>query len=106
VASGLPKIKRTHFSSFPCALEKGKRKTEVMRVLKQILLTAGLVIGIAISASAQSGGDQPKKPPQKPPPPVIKVPDKPPPKPREDKSKGKPGMEFAIVKRESDSELV
>jgi len=80
-----------------------------MKVLRHILFTTALLIGISITASAQSGGEQPKKPPQKPPPPVIRVPDKPPPKPKEDKPKGdgkKPGFAFTVVKRESDLELV
>ena len=76
-----------------------------MKVLKHILFTVVMVVGIAMTASAQ----EQKKPPQKPPPPVIKVPDKPPPKPKEDKPKGdgkKPGMAWVTVKSESYLELV
>jgi len=75
-----------------------------MKVLKQTLVTFALLIGIAITASAQSGNTEPKKPPPKPPPPVVKVPDKPPPKPKDDKKK--PGMAWVIAKNESYLELV
>lgn len=77
-----------------------------MKVLKHILFTAALVIGISITASAQS--TQPKKPPPKPDPPIVKVPDKTKPPPREEKPKGdgkKPGMAWVMIKRESDAEI-
>lgn len=76
-----------------------------MKVLKQILFTFALLIGIAITGSAQSGNTQPKKPPPKPPPPVVKVPDEKKPPPRDDKKK--PGMAlWVMVKPETASELV
>jgi hypothetical protein len=75
-----------------------------MKVLKQILFTFALLIGIAITASAQSGNTQPKKPPPKPPPPVVKVPEDKKPPPRDGKKK--PGMAWLMAKSESDSELV
>lgn len=75
-----------------------------MKVLKQILFTFALLVGIAITVSAQSG-DKPKKPPPpKPPPPVVKVPEDKKPPPREDRKK--PGMAWVMVKRESGSEVV
>lgn len=75
-----------------------------MKVLKQILFTFALLIGIAVTASAQSGNSQPKKPPPKPPPPVVKVPEGDKKPPRDEKKK--PGMAWIMVRSESDSELV
>jgi hypothetical protein len=104
LASGLPKINADALFIFPLCAKNGKRKIEVMKVLKQILFTFALLIGIAITASAQSGNNQPKKPPPKPPPPVVKVPDEKKPPPRDDKKK--PGMAWVMVQRESDLVLV
>jgi hypothetical protein len=74
-----------------------------MKVLRQILFTIALGIGLAVTASAQNSNQQPPKPPpQQGDQPKIRVPegDKKPP-PREEKPK-KPGMAFLGVKRYSD----
>jgi hypothetical protein len=75
-----------------------------MRVLRQILFTAAMVIGVALTASAQSS-EQPKRPPPKDPPPKVVVPqDKKPPPPRDDK-KGdgkKPGLAWIEPKKVTD----
>lgn len=63
-----------------------------------------MVIGIAVTALAQSN-EQPKKPPPKDPPPKVVVPpDKKPPPPRDDKPKDgkKPGFALIEPKRISD----
>ena len=41
-----------------------------MKTLKNILFTCTMIVGLAVTMSAQKGRDQ-KKPPPKPPPPVI-----------------------------------
>lgn len=75
----------------------------MMKSLRQLFFAIAVVIGLALSASAQKDG--PKKPPKEPP--VVKPGDKPPrgnPPKGDDKPK-KPGMSFYLVsvKRESDN---
>jgi hypothetical protein len=96
----------THFSSFPCALLKWEEeKKRVMKVLRQILFTIVIAVGLAVTASAQNSNQQPPKPPPKEgTPPKIKVPDDKKPPPREEKPK-KPGMAFLGVKRYSDDTI-
>ena len=66
-----------------------------MKSLKEIILMFAVVIGLALSVSAQNGDDQ-KRPP-KPKPPVVDPKAKP---PKGDKPK-KPGMSFYLVSTET-----
>ncbi len=77
----LPNKSGRTFNFSPGALEI-KEKKVVMNILKQLLFTMTIIVGISITASAQKDGD--KKPPPKPSPPVIVVEPK---KPKEDKPK-------------------
>jgi hypothetical protein len=80
-----------------------------MRVLKQILFTAALLVGLAFTASAQNN-DQPRKPPPKEDKniPKIVVPEgkKPPPTPKPPKDGKKPGFAFIETRRETVGNLV
>jgi hypothetical protein len=100
LASGLLKIKRDALFIFPlCATKWKEEKTKVMRLLRQLLFTIAVTVGLAISASAQNSNQQPQKPPPKPEAPKVRVPpDKGKPPPKEDKPK-KPGMAFVEQKR-------
>ncbi len=79
----LPDKSGRTFNFSPGALEI-KEKKVVMNILKQLLFTMTIIVGISITASAQKDGD--KKPPPKPSPPVIVVPPTKNP-PKEDKPK-------------------
>jgi hypothetical protein len=70
----------------------------MMRVLKKILFTFALSVGMTLAVSAQKNGDQ-QKPPPKQPPPVINPGDKKPPPKSEDRPK-KPA--FALLARKAD----
>lgn len=70
-----------------------------MKNLKQILFMLAMVIGLAVSGSAQKGDDPRQRPPKEKPP-VIKPGDKPPPRgnpPKGDDRPKKPGMAYYFV---------
>ena len=76
-----------------------------MNILKQLLLTIALVVGISITASAQSSD---KKPPPKQNPPSVPVEPK---KPKEDKPKDndkgkKPGIVLYLSENRIEIDLV
>lgn len=76
-----------------------------MKHLKQLLLAIALVVGISITASAQSGDG--KKPPPKNNPPTVPVEPK---KPKEDKPKDsdkgkKPGIVFYLSENQVEINL-
>ena len=74
-----------------------------MRVLKQILLTFAIVIGLSVAAFAQKDG--PKKPPKDPPvvTPGDKKPPKDPPKSNDGNKPKKPGYAIEIIDRKAES---
>ena len=79
-----------------------------MKVLKEIIFSIVLVVGLSITVSAQKNNDQ-KKPP-KGPPPVVTPAQKP--KPREtpprnsgDRGGKKPGMSLLLILRQNMSEI-
>ncbi|MBV9216783.1 MAG: hypothetical protein JO053_11455 [Acidobacteria bacterium] len=65
----------------------------MMKVVRNILITAAMVAGLSIAAFAQKDGD--KKPPPKNPPPVINPSGPKPPPPKDTKPK-KPGGDEAV----------
>ena len=75
-----------------------------MKTLSKIIFTLAMVVGMALSVSAQKD-DQKNRPPKKPP--VIQPGEKPPrgnPPPKEEKPK-KPGMSFFLVSAKQDSDI-
>ena len=64
------------FPSFPDALVWRRKGVLVMRILKEILITFALVVGLGLTVSAQK--NDPKKPPPKGNPPVVNPGQKPP----------------------------
>jgi hypothetical protein len=78
-----------------------------MKVLKQILFTAALLVGFAVAASAQS--DQPRRPPPKDDkntPKIVVPPSKPPPTPNPPRDGKKPGYALIERKREISGNIV
>jgi hypothetical protein len=87
-----------------------KRGTLIeMKILKQILFTFAVVVGLSLTAFAQKG-DGDRKPPKKEKPPVVNPEQKPPrEKPRDndrnnDNRGKKPGMAF--IKTEDETEVI
>ena len=77
-----------------------------MKNVKQIIFTLAMVIGLALSVSAQKGGNDPKRPPKDSPTIDPRPKDRPPRgnPPKEDKPK-KPGMSFFLVSSKYESDL-
>ena len=75
-----------------------------MKVLRQLILLAAIMVGFSLTAMAQRQDD--KKPPPKDNPPKIRVEDKKPDKPKDDKKddrkddKGKPELAFISISGE------
>lgn len=86
----------------------GKGKIEVMRVVKQILFTLAMVVGLSLAVFAQK--DDQKKPPPKDNPPVVNPGDKRPPRdnpPKNDPNKPKkPGFAIEIGAKANRIEIV
>ena len=72
----------------------------MMKLVRNILITAAMVIGLSVAAFAQKDGDK-KPPPPKGTPPVI-TPSGPKPPPPKDTKPKKPGGEAVIVWREDE----
>ena len=93
--------RRTYF--FPLALEISKERGSFImkKLVKQIFLVMAIVVGVSITASAQSND---KKPPPKEKPPVIIIKDKDKEKPKDEKPKDekkKPEMALLGVSRDT-----